>query len=206
MANNVSSIQKKVDEIIKQVLEEQNKRVYTEEELKPHKYSKEEIKQYLLKELEELKETKATPIEIDEYKKTISSNIELLYSMNIGELNDYLKNNTQKKLERVKAKNNQIIQEACIEREMIIKGYTGNAKESQKNKRRYELKEGIVVYDNDLLQSMEIILRQQEQQMPENRRMLINQSKIIPSEQILEEVYQEKNQLVSQGPNLHFKK
>lgn len=206
MANNVSSIQKKVDEIIKQVLEEQNKRVYTEEELKPHKYSKEEIKLYLFRELEELQQTKATPIEIEEFKKTIASNIELLYSMNTGELNDYLKNNTQKKLERAASKNKHTIEEACIEREMIIKRYTGTAKESQKNRRRYELKEGIIVYGSDLLQSMEIIIRQQEQQMPENRKTLIDLSKIVPSEQMLEEVYQERNQLVGPGPNLHFKK
>lgn len=194
-----SMFQERTDKLVKELLEEMRRAAYTEEEKQQQPFDKESIKEFLMMELNEMKNNGATSKEIDEKKKTIVKETEELFNMCKGDLMYTLEERDTKRINAAKEQNRMTVFILCLTTEISRMQISPIKKENLKKERIEQFKKGIKVYDPTLLFAAEQAQIQLDKQMPEGMKKLIDINTIPKTYEIIASINERRNAPIN-GP------
>lgn len=198
MMGGGSIFQERTDKLVKELLDKIRRENYSEEEKQPQEFDKESIREFLLNEITSLKENGATQKEIEEKKRKVVEETELIYGMCKGDQLYYFEERDLRRKKQAEIQNQFTIFLLCLGAELNQLGLSNVKRENLKKERIAQFNNGVKVYTEGVLIAAEQAQIQMDKQMPTEMRKLIDISKVPTTYEIIKEINDRRNAFIDQ--------
>ena len=198
MMGGGSIFQERTDKLVKELLDKIRRENYSEEEKQPQEFDKESIREFLLNEIAALKENGATQKEIEEKKRKVVEETELIYGMCKGDQLYYFEERDLRRKKQAEKQNQFTIFLLCLGAELNQLGLSNVKRENLKKERIAQFNNGVKVYTEGVLIAAEQAQIQMDKQMPTEMRKLIDISKVPTTYEIIKEINDRRNAFIDQ--------